>query len=212
MANDVYHYGNWILVAINVALFLFFVLAFLPHMKRRDWRSAGVYSAFIIALFTEMYGIPLTIYALSSVFGVYVGFSNAEGHLLANLLAGLGVWDLNVGVAVVMILSAVIILAGLWLIIGGWQRIHKSKGLVTDGVYARVRHPQYLGIILITLAFLIQWPTLLTLAMWPILVAMYYRLAKREEREMEVKFAKEYYEYRRHVPMFLPSLRARTVR
>lgn len=209
---DVSHYGNWILVIVNVALFLFFVLAFLPHMKKRDWRSAGVYSAFIVALFTEMYGIPLTIYALSSVFGVSVGSSGAEGHMLANLLAGLGVWDLNVGVAVVMILSTVIILTGLWLIVGGWQRIHKSKRLITDGIYARVRHPQYLGIILITLAFLIQWPTLLTLAMWPILIVMYYRLAKKEEREMEAKFAGEYREYKRHVPMFLPSLRARTVR
>jgi protein-S-isoprenylcysteine O-methyltransferase Ste14 len=209
---EVSHYGNWFLVIVNAALFIFFVLAFLPHMKKRDWRSAGVYSAFIIALFTEMYGIPLTIYALSSVFGVSIGFSGAEGHLLANLLARLGVWDLNVGVAVVMILSTIIILAGLWLIIGGWQRIHKSEGLVTDGVYARVRHPQYLGIILITLAFLIQWPTLLTLAMWPILIVMYYRLAKREESEMETKFAKEYREYQRRVPMFLPSLRARIVR
>jgi protein-S-isoprenylcysteine O-methyltransferase Ste14 len=209
---EVSQYGNWILVIVNVALFLFFVLAFLPHMKRRDWHSAGAYSAFIIALFTEMYGIPLTIYALSSVFGVSVGFSGAEGHMLANLLARLGVWNLYVGVAVVMIISIVIILAGLWLIVGGWQRIHKSKRLVTDGVYARVRHPQYLGIILITLAFLIQWPTLLTLAMWPILIVMYYRLAKREEREMEAKFAEEYRAYKRCVPMFLPSLRARIVR
>lgn len=209
---EVSHYGNWILVIVNVTLFLFFVLAFLPHMKKRDWRSAGVYSAFIIALFTEMYGIPLTIYALSSVFGVSVGLSGAEGHMLANLLAGVGVWDLSVGVAVVMVISTVIILVGLWLIVGGWQRIHKSKGLVTDGVYAHVRHPQYLGIILITLAFLIQWPTLLTLAMWPILIVMYYRLAKREEREMETKFAKKYHKYKRRVPMFLPSLRARIVR
>jgi protein-S-isoprenylcysteine O-methyltransferase Ste14 len=206
------HYGNWILVIVNVAFFLFFVLAFLPRMKKRDWRSAGVYSAFIIALFTEMYGIPLTIYAMSSVFGVSVGFSGAEGHLLANLLARLGIWDLNTGAAVMMILSTVIILAGLWLIAWGWQKIHKSKGLVTDSIYAHVRHPQYLGIILITLAFLIQWPTLLTLAMWPILIVMYYRLAKREEREMEVKFANKYRKYKRRVPMFLPSLRIRTVR
>lgn len=209
---EIYHYGNWILVIINVALLLYFVLAFLPRMKKRDWRSAGVYSAFIIALFTEMYGFPLTIYILSSVFGVSVGFSGAEGHMLANLLARLGVWDLGTGVIVVMVLSTVIILVGLWLIVGGWQKIHKSKGLVTNGVYARVRHPQYLGITLITLAFLIQWPTLLTLSMWPILIVMYYRLAKKEEREMEAKFAEEYREYKRHVPMFLPSLRARTVR
>jgi len=112
-----------------------------------------------------MYGIPLTIYFLSSVFGVSIGFSNAEGHPLANLLARLGVWDLSTEVAVVMALSTVMILVGFGLIIGGWRKVYKSKGLVTDGVYARVRHPQYFGIFLITLAFLVQWPTLLTLAM-----------------------------------------------
>ncbi len=197
---------------VNVVLFLFFVLAFLPRMKKRDWRAAGVYSAFIIALFTEMYGIPLTIYALSSVFGVPIGFSNAEGHLLANMLARLGVWELNVGVAVVMAISAIMILVGLGLVISGWQNVYKSKGLITGGIYAHVRHPQYLGIFLTTLAFLIQWPTLLALVMWPILIVMYYRLAGREERELEARFGKKYLTYKRRVPMFLPSLRARIVR
>jgi protein-S-isoprenylcysteine O-methyltransferase Ste14 len=204
---EISQYNNWISVLINVVFFLFFVLSFLPNIKKRSWRPAGVYGAFIIALFTEMYGIPLTIYMLSAVFGATIGFSEAEGHLLANLLAKLGLWDLNTGVAAVMVLSSLIILLGLWLIIGGWQKIHKSKRLVVDGIYARVRHPQYLGILLITSAFLIQWPTLPTLAMWPILVVMYYRLAKAEEHEMEIEFADEYLEYKRRVPMFLPTLK-----
>ncbi|MFN4133246.1 MAG: methyltransferase family protein [Candidatus Hadarchaeales archaeon] len=156
-----------------------------------------------------MYGFPLTIYIISSVFGASIGFSAAEGHLLANLLARLGIWDLNTGVLVVMMLSTLIILAGFWLIGIGWQKIHKSEGLVTDGIYAHVRHPQYLGIILITLGFLIQWPTLLTLAMWPILVVMYYQLAKKEELELETRFTKDYQKYKHRVPMFLPSLHAK---
>ncbi len=211
MANEIYHYGNWILVTANVVFFLAFIFAFLPRMKKRDWRSTGIYSAFIVALFTEMYGIPLTIYALSSVFGVSIGFSDAEGHLFANLLSGLGIGDLGTWVVFVMALSTIIILIGLWLIFAGWQKVHKSRGLATEGIYAYVRHPQYLGIILITLALLIQWPTLITLAMWPILFLMYYRLARREERELEARFGKEYSRYKQRVPMFLPSLRARTV-
>lgn len=206
---EVSSYNNWLMVAVNIAIFLFFVLSFWPRMKKRDWSSAGMYSAFIIALFTEMYGFPLTIYILSAVFGVTVGFSDAEGHMLANLLSRAGLWDLNTGVLVVMVLSAFIILLGLWLISEGWQKIHKSKELATDGIYAHVRHPQYLGIITITGGLLIQWPTLLTLAMWPILIAMYYNLAKKEEREMEARFAEEYRDYKREVPMFLPSFHPR---
>lgn len=211
MTNEVYQYGSWVIAIVNIALFLCFILVFLPNKKKRDWRSAGIYSAFIVALFTEMYGIPLTIYVLSSVFGVPIGYSNAEGHLLANLLARLGVWNLNVGVVVVMGVSTIMILAGLWLVIGGWRKVYKSKGLVTDGIYAHVRHPQYFGIFLITLALLVQWPTLLTLAMWPILLVMYRRLARREERELETKFGEKYLRYKRRVPMFLPSLRTRNI-
>lgn len=200
-------YGNWIAVIGSTVFFLVFTLGFLTPIKSRDWRSHGIFTAFIISLFTEMFGIPLTIYFLSSVFGVQVGLSGTDGHMLANLLSRLGVWNLNTGVIIVMIVSTVLIIIGLWLIYQGWKTIHNSKDLVTKGIYANVRHPQYLGIMLITGALLIQWPTLPTLVMWPLLTLMYYRLAKREEGEMEGKYGNRYQKYKHEVPMFLPSPR-----
>ena len=101
-----------------------------------------------------------------------------------------------------------LMLAGLLLIGGGWRRIHGAHGaLVTDGVYARVRHPQYAGLFLITIGMLIQWPTIITVATWPLLILVYYRLARREEREAERQFGDGYREYRARVPMFVPRLR-----
>jgi protein-S-isoprenylcysteine O-methyltransferase Ste14 len=83
--------------------------------------------------------------------------------------------------------------------------------MVTSGLYRLVRHPQYFGIFLITVGFLIQWPTIITAAMWPVLAVMYYRLARREEREMVTKFGERYSEYKQMVPMFIPNrLRFRT--
>ena len=59
-----------------------------------------------------------------------------------------------------------------------------------------MRHPQYVGFVLIMFGFLVQWPTLVTLVMFPILVTMYFLLAKREEREAEVEFGQAWRDYR----------------
>lgn len=198
------HYGNWSVVVGSVGFFLAFTLGFLIPFKKRDWKSAGVLTAFFISLFTEMFGIPLTIYFLASALGIKVGLSGQEGHLLATFLARWGVWDLDAGVGIVMMISTILILIGLGLIFRGWWMIHRAKGLVTNGIYAHTRHPQYLGIVVTTGAFLIQWPTVATLLMWPILTVMYYRLAKKEERELESTYGEKYREYKRRVPMFFP--------
>jgi protein-S-isoprenylcysteine O-methyltransferase Ste14 len=97
---------------------------------------------------------------------------------------------------------------GLYVMQNGWVLIHAAKGrnLVTDGVYAHVRHPQYSGLFLITLGFLIQWPSILTLIMWPILMFTYYRLAMKEEKDVEKIFGKQYEEYRKRVPALIPNL------
>ena len=201
-------YGFWSLVAVNAALFIFFVLSFLAPVKRREWRSFGVFSAFVIALFTEMYGFPLTIYLLTAVLGsrypALNPFSHASGHLWITFLGG-GAW-MSV---LIHLVSNGLMLGGLLLMGAGWRQIHRATGaLVTDGVYAWVRHPQYAGLFLITVGMLIQWPTIVTGATWPVLLAVYYRLARREEREAEARYGEAYRAYRARVPMFVPRLRS----
>lgn len=114
--------------------------------------------------------------------------------------------------ALVMVTSSAVIFLGLFLMSKGWSMIHASSGeLVTGGIYKYVRHPQYLGLIILTVGLLIQWPTIITLAMWPVLVLMYYRLARREEMEALEAFREKYVEYKLRTPMFLPSLRRKSM-
>ncbi len=166
----------------------------------------GAFSAFVVALFTEMYGVPLTIYILTSTLGskypVIDPFSHINGHLWVALAGGsMYVWGL------VMMLSWAAMLGGLIIMGRAWKLIHRAQGeLVTSGLYRWVRHPQYFGLFLITVGMLIQWPTIITAAMWPVLAVMYYRLARREEKEIETKFEGRYTEYKQRVPMFIPSL------
>ena len=78
---------------------------------------------------------------------------------------------------------------------------------MTEGVYSYVRHPQYAGLFLVTVNFLLQWPSITTLVMWPILMFSYYRLALREEKDVEKIFGKQYEEYRKRVPAFIPKFK-----
>jgi len=195
-----YGYGYWDLVLINIILFGLFALA-LPFKKKVGRRSGSAYLTFVIALFAEMYGFPLTIYMLAWVFGYQNPLSHLSGHILAAVVGE------EFFFLFLHPLSNVIMLAGATLIIIGWQKIHSSQGrLVTDGVYAYVRHPQYLGFLLITSGMLLQWVTLPTAVMWPILAILYYRLARGEEKEMEEKFGEQYLDYKGKVPMFIPML------
>lgn len=198
-----YDYGLWLLVALHVGLGLAFVVAYFRPTRPREWRSFGVTSAFVVALFTEMYGFPLTIYLLTAILGRAPfpdPFAHGSGNLIASLL-GLGEgWG-----GAFMLLGGLIFVPALLLVASSWRRIHAAdEGLVTDGPYAAVRHPQYSGLMLAVLGALVQWPTLVTLLMAPVLVFTYYRLAMREERELERRFGEEYAVYRAETPMLVP--------
>ncbi len=194
-------YGNWWAVIASILFFTLFAAGFAYAPKKRDWRTLGIYEAFMVALFTEMFGFPLTIFLLSSILGITIQPTGENGHLIAVALNRLGILDLDKGVFLVMAVSSIMILVGLALIVLGWRKIHKATGLVKNGIYRYSRHPQYLGILLITSAFIIMWPTILTVIMWPILVTVYIRLAMKEEKEMEEKFGEEFREYKNETAM-----------
>lgn len=199
-------YGDWRAVAFSVAYFSIFVLAFLRSPRPREWRHLGVAEAYLVALFTEMFGLPLTIYLLGSVFGINLGFGRMEGQLWAVLLDRLGLLPLGGGVALVMAVSGVLINLSIALMAAGWWQTWRTRGeLVTGGLYRFVRHPQYTGFVLLISGFMIQWPTLLTLVLFPILIFAYVRLARREERDLDERFGERYIAYRAYTPMLVPG-------
>ena len=204
-------YGDWREVAVVTAIFLAFLLGFARPRRRAEWRTAGVYSAFLISLFAEMFGVPLTIYLLAPALGLPVtAFGMNESHLWAFALDRLGVLPLRWGVFLVMAISTVLIAAGLGLLAGGWATVYRGRGgLVTGGIYRWVRHPQYLGLILVVVAFTLMWPTLPTLLMAPVLIVMYVRLARREDRELAARFAWGFAAYAARTPAFVPWARGR---
>ncbi len=202
-------YGLWPLVIINSLVFIIFAFSFTKPRTARDWRSFGAFSAFIVALFTEMYGFPLTIYLLAGwLQSRYPGvdwFSHDAGHLLEVLFG----WRTNPHVGPFHLLSFVFIGGGFILLSNAWRVLYAAQRgptLATTGPYAHIRHPQYAGFVLIMFGFLLQWPTLLTLVMFPVLVYMYVRLARREEREVLAEFGDEYARYAANTPAFFPRL------
>jgi protein-S-isoprenylcysteine O-methyltransferase Ste14 len=210
MNSEVPAYGLWSLVIINAAVFIIFAFSFTKPRTGRDWRSFGAFSAFLVALFTEMYGFPLTIYLLSGwLVSRYPGidlFSHNNGHLWETLLGWQGDPHLNP----LHLLSSVVIAVGFIILGAAWDVLFKAQRehqLATTGLYAHLRHPQYVGFSLIMFGFLLQWPTLLTVVMFPILVVMYVRLARREEREALAEFGEAYVRYTVNTPAFFPRLR-----
>ena len=201
-----YGYGLWALVALNSLLFIAFAVSFFHPRSSRDWRVMGGFSAFVVALFTEMYGYPLTVYLLTGpLSGLVPGvdLSHDAGHLWSDLIG----WEGDPHVSPFHLASYAFIIGGFWLIAAAWRVLfaaQKEGVLATTGPYARVRHPQYVGLILIMSGFLLQWPTFATLAMFPILFYVYRRLAIREEQDVAAAFGPAWRAYAAATPRFLP--------
>lgn len=207
MSMDTAAYGLWGLVLVNSVVFILFAYSFFKPQTKRDWRSFGAFSAFLVALFAEMYGFPLSIYFLAGwLQSRYPGidwFSHDAGHLLEMMFG----WKANPHFGPFHLLSFLLIGAGFVLIAAAWRVLYDAQQrgvLATTGAYSYVRHPQYVGFILVMLGFLGQWPTLLTLVMFPVLVFMYVKLARAEERETLASFGDAYRTYMAEVPGFFP--------
>ena len=208
MEHGVSSYGLWTLVILNSAIFIIFAFSFFKPQTKRDWRSFSAFSAFIVALFVEMYGFPLTIYLFSGWLTTkYPGvdfFSHEKGHLLHTIFGFEG----NAHFDPLHLASFVFIGLGFIMLSKAWSVLYKAQKagkLAVTGLYAKVRHPQYIGFVAIMFGFLLQWPTIVTVAMFPVLVVMYWRLAKFEEKESKKRFGKAWDDYAAHVPAFIPK-------
>lgn len=213
MNHDATGYGLWTLVILNSAIILMFAFSFFKPQSGRDWRTFGAFAAFIVALFVEMYGFPLTIYLMSgwlqTRFPSVDLLSHDSGHLWSTLLGETG----NPHFGVLHIASYVFLGYGFYLLSSAWNVLYHAQrhnSLAKSGPYAHIRHPQYVAFVLILLGFLLQWPTLLTLVMFPILLIMYGRLSITEEAEMRKRFGGEFEAYAARTPRFFPSLRKKT--
>ena len=152
-----------------------------------------------------MYGFPLSIYLLSGWLGSrfpQLTMTHSGGHLWNDLIG----WPFDPHLSPFHLASYAFLIGGFWLISSAWRVLWaalRDGRLATTGPYARMRHPQYSGFLLVMIGFLLQWPTIPTLVMFPVLVLVYRRLALAEEREMEARFGEEWTAYARRTPRFV---------
>jgi methanethiol S-methyltransferase len=207
MSSNSPEYGLWLLVTVNVAVFLLFAFSFFRPRSAPDWRTLGTFSAFIVALFVEMYGFPLTLYLLAGWIGSRYPAIDPMSHDAGHLWPLLFGWSADPHWSPFHLLSFVLIGGGFLLVAKAWRVLHEAQchqTLAVDGPYAYLRNPQYMGFALIMIGLFLQWPTLLTGAMLPGLLIMYARLAHREELEVEAQFGEQYRNYATRVPAFIP--------
>jgi methanethiol S-methyltransferase len=198
------HVGMWGFAAIVIVFVSWLLYRYLAPQSWKEWGRAGVVQAFIVAFYAEMYGFPLTIYFLARFFGLDLAWTQG-GNLWAQL------FGTPMAHIVAMVIGYAIVFIGATLVADGWRRVHQARRegrLVTDGIYARVRHPQYTGLFIIIFGEgIVHWPTIVSVIALPVILIAYTLLARKEERQMLEKFGDEYREYQRRVPMFIPRLK-----
>ena len=203
-------YFNWALVAAYVALLAVFLYGLLQPRKKTEWKSAGAAQAWVIALYAEMYGVPLTAYLAMSVLGKTT--ADAETHFNGHLwpvLMGFTGENLVTAQFAFTVVGQIFVAVGAVLAIVGWRQIHravKENRMATDGLYGWIRHPQYTGFFLFLTGSMINWPTLVTMMTLPLLCWVYWRLALKEEQDAIETFGESYRSYMRHTGRFLPRL------
>lgn len=167
----------WGAAAISSVIVSWFFYRALVPQSWKEWTRAGVVQAFIIAFWDGNLWIYLTGTPAAMLVSMIIGYSIA--------------------------------LFGIALVTAGWREVYRARKehrLATQGPYAFMRHPQYTGFFLVMFGEgVVHWPTVFSLAAFPIVVIAYSLLARKEEREMAARFGDEYREYRRRVPMFLPA-------
>jgi len=187
---------QWHIVLINIVMFITFLIP-LSFRRKVNWKEYGLVTAFFVSLFIEMYGIPLTILFASKT----LNSSNVE---LANVVYSFEFLGVNIAMTLAMLYASILMIIGTIIIIIAWITLYrniKKEELVTKGIYSYSRHPQYFGFILIVLGWLIGWPTILTVVFAIILVYMYIRVCRIEEKELS--HIKEYKKYKKEVPFFI---------
>ena len=192
----------WGAAAISIVVVSWFFYRYIVPRSWKEWARAGVVQAFIIAFYAEMYGFPLTLYALTRWLGFDVSGTFWDGNLWIYLTGT------QAAMLVSMLIGYSIAFLGVGLVIAGWREVYRARKenrLATEGPYAVVRHPQYTGIFLAVFGEgVVHWPTVFSLAAFPIIVGAYVLLARKEERQMVHRFGDEYLEYRKRLPMFFP--------
>ncbi|MEQ3658379.1 MAG: isoprenylcysteine carboxylmethyltransferase family protein [Glaciecola sp.] len=203
MNEPVAHSGVWILALIMIVVASWYLYKYMAPSSWHEWAGAGVVQAFIIALYAEMYGFPLTIYLLARFGGVDRTELNAN---LWSSLLGVG----ETGMMIAMVLGYILLFLGIGLFFQGWRQVYKARQenrLVTDGLYALARHPQYTGLFIALFGEgIVHWPTVFSVGLFPVIIFIYYRLSLREEKKVIAEFEEEYWAYKARVPMFIPRI------